>query len=418
MIVVLRAFASKELKELVRDRFLFFNIVAAPILGALVGVLVISAALSASPGAGGVGGGAFSVALIDLDRGVASEVLRSAVKWAGVYSSVDDALKDGYYVAVLLPDDASESLEDGVLPVVFYVDVKGVLSESGLSGLFRVASTMQAVTISLEGVLGGVRVVESFKLAQDLNIPLAAALAGSLLLLFLGFIAAPTVIQVAALSIAYDREQRTLEMLLSTPMPRWGYLASKLVGITILSLAGLISTLIGEAIIIGYLIYSLPGAFEAAEGPVEGVGPQGLGFRAILSPASIAIIVLSTIITWIYLTSLGLVIGVLASGDSKSGQAASMFAFIALLVAAFPYIALPLELPWALLAALHPLASGPVAYYLYAAYSASHSLYLIAFQALLACILALTAARLMRPEVLLSPPGQALIRLIKRGGHV
>jgi ABC-2 type transport system permease protein len=419
----IKVFALKEAKEVVRDRFLLFNLVISPFLAAVITIVVIETFVLAAPSDAGEGPVLVKAAVVDLDGGFVASYL-SLVLGLGVAESVEGALSQGYTVVYVVPEGFAESLEKGQASIRVIIDIEGVLSEAGLRGALGVLAVnslvleyVEAAAYSLLGVEGaggrpGSLVAPQIVLEGDYNVGLGAVVIAPLLLAFIALISITVLLQAAALSIGYEREQRTLELMLSTPLSRWGYIVSKVAGIAVMASIGLASTVAAEAVVFGYIYSRL--ASGIADGSVGLLG--SLDFSGIASPWSVAVIALSTVATVVYAAGIGLLLGVLASGDAKSAQTASGMAVILVLLTIFPYAVIPLKVLHALLASVHPVAAGPVAYYLYAAQGPLHAMAVVAAELALAVAMLALSVKLASPENLLSPPGAALSRIFRVRG--
>jgi ABC-2 type transport system permease protein len=92
--------------------------------------------------------------------------------------------------------------------------------------------------------------------------------------------------QLAATSVASEKEQKTLEVLLTLPTRRENILAGKLAGVFVVALVGTVAALIGFSSYAGSITASLP-TTSAAE---TGLAPEPLGYALLLATLLLAFV--------------------------------------------------------------------------------------------------------------------------------
>jgi ABC-2 type transport system permease protein len=127
--------------------------------------------------------------------------------------------------------------------------------------------------------------------------------------------------QIAATAIAVEKEQKTLETLLTLPVSRFNILAAKLLGSTVIAGLGAIASVIGFT----YYINSFVGSFGSA---------ASVGFN--LSPSPLYYIILGGLIflTLALSTSMAMVIGVFAD-DVRGAQAVVGYLILPVMIPSF-----------------------------------------------------------------------------------
>lgn len=135
----------------------------------------------------------------------------------------------------------------------------------------------------------------SMVLVQSLMMPLAMVIVVILAM------------QIAATAIAVEKEQKTLETLLTLPVSRFSILAAKLIGSTVIAGLGAVTSIVG----FNYYMNSLTGSFERA-------GSVSLQ----LSPSPIFYVILGGLVflSLALATSLAILVGVFAE-DVRGAQA-------------------------------------------------------------------------------------------------
>ena len=258
-----RQLVLKELKDLLRDPKILVGMVLAPLLVfPLVGFL-FSAAMEASESSARE----LKLAVVDLDRSLLSERLVLALaSTPGVevvakrsVSEVLQAVSEGSLdvsAALVIPEGFGAALSEGrkgeveVYAVLGGLGVSEAARQGALLDLFKEVSRSLAAEVVRERGLD----LDPEMLLEPLKLEYFAVVEGRVervdprgLVGFLGASAAtPWIVfvlvilaaQIAATSVAVEKEYRTLEMLLTLPVSRLAILASKLAGPAIIALIG------------------------------------------------------------------------------------------------------------------------------------------------------------------------------------
>ena len=344
----LRALVRKEAKELLLERTVLFGVVLMPlIIFPMMGGLTqvgIRATREAAQSIGLVG-------WVDEDLGEYSQMLKSFLLRANATLAelspdepgklVQEAGARGASTVIVVPKGFTQNISRGVRgSLKAYAEVKSLT----LSNLIRVQavqgvidgfrSTLSAYLVSRGGLdplftsnpLKG-EVTVTF---QGRAFP-PGALAGVLQTLVFGI---PTVVlvvsssaaMVAATSIGLEKEAKTLELLLSLPVPRASILLGKLVGASMIALIGSISFAVGFGLYLTSLASGLGG--RLAQGLLDA---RGLGDAIVLTPQLSSIVLLTIFVTLFFTLTLGLLVGVFA-GDVRGAQMLTQLTVFALIL--------------------------------------------------------------------------------------
>jgi len=296
----------KEVKELLRDPKILIGMVLMPLLifpimG--VGINISQTAVEESVKS-------MSIALLDLDHGSAAQNLTA---FLSVYpnitivkvnaSSVDTALenlrKTNVTVLVVIPQGFSNNVTNNLKgKLEFYAIFRSVsTAETGKSKVAELLiSTYKELLVPIDVSYSTVvkdKVVNVhpdtlsvIMMSQTIMFPMAIML----LLIF--------AMQIAATSIAIEKEEKTLETLLTLPVGRLSILTGKLAGSVLAAVAGAVASIIGVNYYVGSAFGSL-----AANVP-QGVDMQALG----LAPSTEAYVLLGLTIFVTIVSSLALAI--------------------------------------------------------------------------------------------------------------
>ncbi len=137
------------------------------------------------------------------------------------------------------------------------------------------------------------------------------------------------VLQMASTSMAMENEEKTLEVLLTLPIPRSHILLAKLLGAMVVALAGSVFSLVGlwgyTAIYMGALKGMLEAEGEARVNLTLALKASGLPTPAnplkvlTLPASSYALLGLSLVLSLFFLATLGIVVGALSSDVRMAG---------------------------------------------------------------------------------------------------
>jgi len=285
----LKALVIKEFKDLLREPQILLGIILAPVLMLGIMGVIFSAAFSSVREAAA---GRVSLAVLDLDEGVYSSVLINMLRSmnASIYTvdsrSIDEAIVEAasrnLKLLLVIPRGFSENITLGVKArLQVYSAIEGFSLSSTIP-----SSAIQAYIVSYEHVLVydllrriAPSIDPSFVLdpisldeytilrGSIVKIPPAVVFqrlfGQSLMLPFSMFMVVVVAMQIAATSMAKEKEGKTLEVLLTLPVKRIYILMGKLAGSILIAIIGSISYLSGFAIYIGS--FSLIPVEELAE---------------------------------------------------------------------------------------------------------------------------------------------------------
>uniref|UniRef100_UPI002609BD4B ABC transporter permease n=1 Tax=Thermococcus sp. TaxID=35749 RepID=UPI002609BD4B len=334
--------AMKELKNLLRDKKLIFGLIIVP--------LVIYPALGKTMQVGiEKAQGMTHVAIVNLDSGKYGEVLIKALQSApqvGVtvlnVTSVEDAIREASLrkqnVLVVIPANFSESIEGGnpATVEVFGIfrkitpGIKESVSEARINAVINVLSeeiarikVMKLGAKNPDAVLHPIKAVSlSVVKGRIINVPpevvssvLASQAYGLPLIVFL---MVTITAQMAAGAIASEKENKTLETLLTLPVRRTTIVASKISGTAVM---GLIASL---AYIVGLKSYM------GSMGLQIGVSPGALGLE--MTPFGMLLFALVIFLTIVFSLSLAMILAVFA----EDVQSANTVVSSVILPLAFP----------------------------------------------------------------------------------
>jgi len=339
--------AVKEVKELIRDRYVLFSVILAPllVLPLLTGVSYLAVrevggalekAIRELPG---------NVAVVLEDPGdeMAVEVARRL--GARVEGSVEEAIAR-YPVVVVLHSNFTKNILEGKPAMVTitsrverpYSLVEVAVVTSLAQGLrdvvsivlmerFNVDPRLIRTPVIVESkVLYRGELLEGTRLAQlyILNMGLA----------FIIFILGVIALQVGTLSIGVERESRTLELLLMLPISRVELIAGKVLGVSTISLMGFASFLVGLSITILLAPVLFAEGFEGIQQPQTTMHLSPIELIEALrttSVTSVVAVVASIAVAMISTTILGILVGILLAGEIRGALVSG--SYVALILA-------------------------------------------------------------------------------------
>jgi ABC-2 type transport system permease protein len=338
-----KAIVLKEIKELVRDPRILVGVILVPLLiFPLMGGLSSIAMESAQKELASI-----RVALVDEDRSQYSSLVKDVLsRMPNVIlvdvegaNWMDDALAQDARAIIRIPDGFGENLSKGLRGnVELYVVVKSLsMSESGVQG--ALSGALSYISRALSMVIIGAHapglnainvlnplIVESrtvFK-GEVVDAPperfVSSAIAQSFTMPIMMLIIMVLASQTAVTSIAIEKEEKTLETLLTLPVKRVTVLWGKLVGSTIVAALAVLAYVAGFSYYMAVFL------------PVQQVSPSG----ASLSVPVEGYLVLATslFLSLISLLALSLLLGAYAQ-DVRSAQSLFGLIFIPILVPAF-----------------------------------------------------------------------------------
>ncbi len=309
----------KEVKELVRDPKILLGIILVPaLMFPLMGLAVQTSMKTTEESLKNI-----SVAVMDLDRGNITDILKDFLMFQDV--TVDE-------INVTNFDEAAEYVQQSnvtaliVIPQGFSYNITNHLeAELEVYGIFRTGGVAESTASSMVSAL-----VESFKrflspdpfsanqwsivkgkgvsispntlsgamMAQSIGMPI-----GIMMLLIFAM-------QLAATSVASEKEEKTLETLLTLPVKRFTILVGKLTGSIIVAVVGAVAYIIGS-------IYYM-GSFTGFMPTQTSVDLEAIG----LAPTPTAYLLLGASLFMALLSALALAISIsIFAEDVRGAQA-------------------------------------------------------------------------------------------------
>jgi ABC-2 type transport system permease protein len=339
----------KEVKELVRDPKILLGMIIVPlIMFPLMGFAVQTSMETAE-----VSIGRISLAVIDLDKGPFAEGLMNFLKALNItLVEVDDlnfteavnyAQQADLTGLLVIPSGFSANLTDGVkadLDMYTVFRGKGIGEATSSSAVTTLLRTFEGSLVSQTIgekipeedptiVLDPIHMAErSIFQGKSVDVP-ADALFGLMMSQSVGMPVGMMMLlifamQMAATSIASEKEEKTLETLLTLPLNRFTILIGKMTGSIIVAVVGAVSYLIG----FGYYMGAFTGSI-----PVE----SGVDLAAIgLTPTPVSYFLLGTSLFVSMLSALALAISVSVFAEDVRGAQALVGPLSTLLI--FPMI--------------------------------------------------------------------------------
>ena len=372
----------KEVKELVRDPKILLGMIIVPlIMFPLMGFAIQTSMEAAEESMGSI-----SMAVMDLDKGSVAENLTNFLATLNVRivevddlslaEAVDYVEQTNLTGLIVIPPSFSDNITDGLKAEldVYTVFRGGGIAESTSSSaistlleMFEEDLVVQKVGEKFpenpETVLDPIEMAEkSIIKGKDVNIPpdvlfglmmsqsLGMPIGIMMLLIF--------AMQLAATSVASEKEEKTLETLLTLPVNRFTILVGKLTGSIIVAVVGAV------AYIVGFSYYM--GSFAGGMPAESGVDLAAIG----LAPTLISYLLLGASLFMSLLSALALAISLSIFAEDVRGAQALVGPLSILLI--FPMIftmftdiyALPFPLMIVLLAIpfTHPMLAARAAF--------------------------------------------------------
>ncbi|MEB3851897.1 MAG: ABC transporter permease [Desulfurococcales archaeon] len=339
-----RALVAKEVRGLLRERLVVMGLIVMPaLIMAIMGSIQAAAVKKTVEEASTVQPAVVYYESPE-DRPIAA-ALAAALNASLERGSREDAARavaGGYRLALVVEAGAAENLTQGrPVGVVAYYSLPGP-SPAGQGALSRVSSVVRGVVrafiaercrqaipgVSAELLASPAR-VEGYLSVWGKTIP--AERYGSYLLSMytlpvVVLVLLTSAVQVGAISIGMEREAKTLEMLLASPVTPGDVVVSKMLGVLVVALAGLASFTAGFA----FYYHAVTSTLRAAGAPGEAVQAA---LR--LTPQTGAVTVAALALALYTAAVLGLILG-LGAQDVRGAQlVANYFAFLLLI----PYFA-------------------------------------------------------------------------------
>ena len=321
MLKGLRNIVAKEVKEMIRDPRILLGIILGPLLILpLMGLMIRTSQEAAMESMQNM-----SVAVIDHDNGAFAQNLTKFLETRGVRveklsaSNInevsEDAQNSNVTAVIVIPKDFSKNLTDGRKGAleVYSVFRGGGIAESGTF------SVVNSLLISFEQTLTNQRLEEE-SLEPDIVLDPVDVSAMSIvrgepvsvnpdvlfavsMSQFFGFPFAIMFLiilamQLASTSVASEKEEKTLETLLSLPISRFTILIGKLAGSVVVAAVGAVATIVGVVYYVGSFSFGAQtqGAVDLSQ---IGLAPGPIGyailgaslFVSLLSALALAIVV-------------------------------------------------------------------------------------------------------------------------------
>ncbi len=324
---------AKEVKDLLRDpRILVPFILSAlvlPVAALVISVPMKSAVEQAVRGAQNIG-------VVDLDAGVYSKALVQWLARAGfnvaeippgdIESIAAEASKRGLQVVVILPEGFSTSIAGGrpvnitVVSVVNEVSMfSGVEAQPVVEQVknFYVTLIASRSGIDPQVLLSPVVYKPQIYVASKKTLlradpaSLAGLLMAAILVPMVVMSISLVVMQMSATSMAVENEERTLETLLTMPVPPRDILTAKLLGMFIVSLVGSALELVG--MLLYFAVYSATFLGLAPGITAQQLMPMGFpGPADLFPPQSVLLLAPSLLISLFFAAALGVIVGALS----------------------------------------------------------------------------------------------------------
>ena len=357
----------KEVKELIRDPKILLGVILVPAL--MFPIMGFAVQISMKTTEESIRN--ISVAVIDFDKGNVSDSLEEFLRFQNV--TIDEVDTTNFDKAFEYAQESNATALI-VIPQDFSYNVTNRLqAKLEVYGVFRGGSMTASASYSVVNAL-----VESFKrtLAPDpflvsqqsivkgKTVPInPSALFGAMISQSIGMPIGVMMVlifamQLAATSVASEKEEKTLETLLTLPINRFTILAGKMAGSIIVAVAGAVAYIVGAI----YYMSSFMGMM-----PTEiGVDLAAIG----LAPTPISYLLLGVSLFMSLLSALALAVSISVFAEDVRGAQAlvgpltMLFVFPMLFIMLTDIYALPFPLMIVLLAIpfTHPMLTSNVAF--------------------------------------------------------
>jgi ABC-2 type transport system permease protein len=342
--------AVKEVKELIRDRYVLFSVILAPllVLPLLTGVsyLAVREAGGALEKAIRELPGNVAVVLEDPGDEIAVEVARRL--GARVEGSVEEAVARHPTVVVLHSNFTKNILEGkpAVVTITSRVErpyslVEVAVVTSLAQGLRDVVSIVLIERFNIDPRLIRTPVIVESKVLYKGELLGGARLTQlyvlNLALAFIIFILGVIALQVGTLSVGTERESRTLELLLMLPISRVELIAGKVLGVSTISLMGFASFLVGLSITILLAPVLFAEGFKGVQQPQTTMHFSPIELIEALRTTSVTsmVVVVALVaiaIAMVSTTIVGILVGVLLAGDIRGALVSGSYIAIILAI--------------------------------------------------------------------------------------
>ncbi|HHF59121.1 MAG TPA: ABC transporter permease [Thermoplasmatales archaeon] len=329
MIKGLKAITSKEIKELVRDPRIILGITVAP----LVMFLIMGYAMQGIFTQVEKSVEQIEAGIINLDEGKLGESLIENLTKLGVNVVELEYINESYIVQqmkkynlttlLVIPENFSENIENHTGVIRMYTVYGGSVMESAKTG--RISTIIEQIkriwspdpfTVSENSIVKGKiipvspNVLSGLVMSQNIIIPIVIAIITLLSM------------QLAATSIATEKEEKTLETLLSLPIDRFSILVGKLFGSVFVAMIGAVAYLFGFNYYMNSFNAPTAGYVELSE---IGLTP---------TPAGYILIGISFFVTLLFALSLAIIASAFTE-DVRSAQALTGYIYPVIFIPMF-----------------------------------------------------------------------------------
>ena len=329
---------KKEIKETIRNpRFIIFTVILPLILYPVMGLILTQAFTSVSEKTK-----TGTILIVDLDQSNVSEYMESVVKNSGlnikILSSMPNVsnIDSNVLGIIVIPQGFGDEFLQGKQPkVTVYSVINGIsISEQGImSFIFGVINIMKD---SLKGLIAQMNNIDpnllSNPFSEDRKIyvrnwdrlmsdrDLNAIFMQVMFWPWIMFSMVISVVQLSAAFLGEEKEQKTLEILLTFPVRRTTILFSKVVG------SGIVAMLAAVFYTIGFLIYM--NSFSTM------IGEFGLSLQLSFDPIAIGLTGLIFFLSLLFSAALGLTVSVIAQ-DTRSAESLATAVVMPTMLVAF-----------------------------------------------------------------------------------
>ncbi len=406
--------AKKEMKNLIRDKKLLFGLIIVPLvlypaMGKLMHVGLEKAQGETHVAIANFDDGQYGMVLVKTLQN-APNVTVTLINASSVERALEFAAKRDQNVLVVIPHNFSESIiNDKPATVKLYgifrsvsTGMKESVSEGRINAVISVLSEQIArIKIqklgagSPDAVLHPVR-AESMSYLKNRIVPVSPSIVSGVLasqsitLPIIIFLMVTITAQMAAGAVAAEKENKTLETLLTLPVKRTTIVASKITGTALMGLIAALAYMVGMR------------SYMESLGVQSGISLSELGLQ--IAPGGMVLFALIIFLTIIFSLSLAMILAIFA----QDVQSANTVVSSVILPLAFPAFILMYtgigELPaaarYALLA--DPFTHPIVAYQYMLSGNYTGMLTSIAYLAVLAALTLYTTARIFSTEKVLT----------------
>lgn len=320
----------KEIKELLRDPKILIGMILVPsltlpVMGFFMNIAVSSTEESLKN---------ISVLIVDFDQGPVAQNFASfldsvpgvkAIKLnvSNIQEAVDYMLQTNNTNLIVIPPDFSNQILNGnyaSLETYTVFQGKGIAEQASSSVIvslidaFKKSLVPDPFQINQQTVIKGKivhvspGVIFSSQMAQFMGIPIGM----TMLIMFS--------MQIAATSIASEKEEKTLEMLLTMPIDRLTILTGKLTSSILIAIAGSIAYILGANYYMSSFMFGLP---------LEGVDLSELGLTP--TPFGYFLIGISLFVSMLSALALAATISIFAE-DVRSAQTLIGYLYMPILI--------------------------------------------------------------------------------------